>query len=603
LLDWRDDSEIALLRPRGETSIAVLRCTAARYFNVDPARIMLIGRVSDRQDSERALTDDLSIQALPSWSEAVVYAIAEGVETPLPKLRLVLEESWQGDNNIYVEVEHETTMADCVALIAARLNMSMQDLQVYIENYDDWEGSNYWPVDSLDTTTIWEHVKGSTFTIEYSDQIIHINYRTNAGQGGGDNGEGTNNSHDDGDDGNNGPPTPPDSGAPQDGDTPQDGGTSPAGDGADGDTPQDGGTSPAGDGANESDDDEFANAWPVGSGFPNPNDLEFDPSLDLDEEPEGLTYNCDPDTNIIIKTITGKVDQQKFNMRASLAEIKTYVEKELLVPQEQQIIIIGRERVVDFFMKGGDKSHMNLEELGLENNSMIFLTYEMRGGGSKGVKKVIDKRGTAPAGAGARKKKTNPQDDDEDENEDEDSNQDGDDMEENESRKRSGKVATVNNLIKECKDMLNYTQSARGFGTDMEGLTTEINHIIERLEDGDDDLFMKLLTAVPERSLMELASAHITSTRNTVTIAKGISDRLFEKHMCFLNEKKTVCETLTKLLKKLALLMYISRFCSTSGTLDHWAFETAVTKAVSTQARASAAPRAGGLMASLLGRL
>ena len=140
---------------------------------------------------------------------------------------------------------------------------------------------------------------------------------TNDGSEGGDDNNTEGGDDNNGDDSNNNNNvTPQDSASPQSGDTPQ--GTAPAGAGADGDTPQDGGTSPAGDGANESDDDEFANAWPVGSGFPNPNDLEFDPSLDLDEEPEGLTYNCDPDTNIIIKTITGKVDQQKFNMRPAL---------------------------------------------------------------------------------------------------------------------------------------------------------------------------------------------------------------------------------------------------------------------------------------------
>jgi hypothetical protein len=482
-----------------------------------------------------------------------VLAIAEGVETPLPKLRLVLEESWPADNNIYVEVEHETTMADCVALIAARLNMSMQDLQVYIENYDDWEGSNYWPVDSLDTTTIWEHVKGSTFTIEYRDQIIHINYRTNAGQGGGDNGEGTVAGAPQGD---NGPPTPPDSGAPEDGDTPQDGGTSPAGDGADGDTPQDGGTSPAGDGADESDDDEFANAWPVGSGFHNPNDLEFDPSLDLDEEPEGLTYNCDPDTNIIIKTITGKVDQQKFNMRASLAEIKTYVEKELLVPQEQQIIIIGRERVVDSFMKGGDKSHMNLEELGLENNSMIFLTYEMRGGGSKGVKKVIDKRGTAPAGAGARKKKTKPQDDDDDDD-DEDEDSDQDDNMENTRDKASQLLKQLNTGIATVRGMQG--------GEDNNIFQTfqdKVAQFMQEMERGKkESLFLKEITNLPTPKLKELTALQSTCLRNYERVGNFLtSNYIFCEQVTVVKQIKDAAEMIIKLYSTMATIMFFLRY-------------------------------------------
>ena len=80
-----------------------------------------------------------------------------------------------------------------------------------------------------------------------------------------------------------------------------------------------------------------------------------------------------------------------------------------MVPEHQQIIIIGGERVLG-------QANATLQSLGLEDNSMIFLTYEMRGGGKQVKKQQL--KGTAPAGAGARRK-AKPQDDDDDDSKDE----------------------------------------------------------------------------------------------------------------------------------------------------------------------------------------
>jgi hypothetical protein len=346
---------------------------------------------------------------------------------------------------------------------------------------------------------------------------------------------------------------------------------------------QQGGTSPVGDGA----DDEYDNAWPADGGSPNPNDLGFDPSVDLDED-EGVTYNCDPDTTINIRTIAGKMDQQKFNMKANLGEIKTYVEKVLLVPEHQQIIIIGGERVVDSFMQGGDKSHMTLEQLGLEDNGMIFLTYEMRGGGK--VKKQ-QLKGTAPAGAGARRK-AKPQDDDD---EGEDSNDE--DMDN----------VPANRLAQAKKDYDKQLAYVKGLGVDgmLKDMVDEVENLIDNMGGSTDFSTLLMKLTLPQLKELSTSSVGVGGGRHMHDIASYLSTNfVFASEEKQLEALKNSIGSVSKLLKQVASCMYMQRYMMGAKVM-HNSFHMEVVGLIEQKAMemARTAPAGAGAGGSVVSRL
>jgi hypothetical protein len=202
-------------------------------------------------------------------------------------------------------------------------------------------------------------------------------------------------------------------------------------------------------------------------------------------------------------------------MLATLAEIQTYAAKELLVPEQQQIIIIGGERVVG-------QANATLQSLGLEDNSMIFLTYEMRGGGKQVKNQQL--KGTAPAGAGARRKAKQQDDDDEGEGDETVTVQKSDDMaDEGKDQEMFKRIGMNMVVIKSARD-----------GSIFKRHTDAMEEFLKFVSDGEaESVFIKFLETVPTPKLKAMFDLSPASARNLSWLQSHLSKTYF--HAEFVN--------------------------------------------------------------------